>query len=57
MVDPESVNHVTYRKSKYQTAIQANDIDGIKDQYFSDEGLGITLAERNHLLKLTVDTF
>ena len=45
IVDPENVQHVTYRASRYETNIQANDLDGQKDQYFSDEGLGITLPK------------
>ena len=51
ITDPESIQHVTYRASKYETAIQENDRDGIKDQYFSDEGLGITLPELNFMHK------
>jgi len=45
IVDPENVQHVTYRASRYETMIQDNDIDGQKDQYFSDEGLGATLPK------------
>jgi len=45
IVDPENVQHVTYRASKYETMIQDVDMDGQKDQYFSDEGVGITLPK------------
>ncbi len=45
IIDPENVQHVTYRPSKYETSIQDNDLDGQKDQYFSDEGLGATLPK------------
>ena len=45
IIDPENVQHVTYRASKYETMIQDNDMDGQKDQYFSDEGLGATLPK------------
>ena len=50
VLDPDNISHVTYRKSAYQTAIQGNDIDGIKDQYFSDEGIATTLPETHHFL-------
>lgn len=49
IVDPDNIERVIYRESKYQTAIQANDVDGIKDQYFSDEGFGCTLIEKHAL--------
>lgn len=51
ITDPETIMHVTYRASKYQTSIQENDRDGLKDQYFSDEGIGIVLPERNFIHK------
>ena len=51
ITDPESIMHVTYRASKYETSIQENDRDGIKDQYFSDEGIGIVLPEMNFIHK------
>jgi hypothetical protein len=52
IIDPENVYHVTYRPSKYQTSIQDNDVDGIKDQYFSDEGCGVVLPETHFIHKL-----
>jgi len=51
VVDPDSVKRVAYRQDRYQTAIQDNDEDLIKDQYFSDDGLGMTLVEKNALFK------
>jgi len=50
VVDPMNVSTVRYRPDQFQAAIQANDIDGIKDQYFSDCGLGITLPQTHHIL-------
>lgn len=49
IVDPANVERVIYRQTAYQTALQDNDLDGIKDQYFSDEGLGVTLIEKHCL--------
>jgi len=51
IVSPDDVERVVYRNTVLQTAIQDNDVDGIKDQYFSDEGLGCTLIERHALWK------
>lgn len=50
VVDPSNVSMVRYRPDQFQAAIQDNDIDGIKDQYFSDCGLGITLPQTHHIL-------
>lgn len=50
VVDPMNVSMVRYRPDQFQAAIQNNDIDGIKDQYFSDCGLGITLPQTHHIL-------
>ena len=51
VVDPETISHVTYRRSKYQTNMQANDIDGQKDQYFSDSGIAITQPKKSCMVK------
>jgi hypothetical protein len=51
IVDPETISHVTYRRSKYQSNIQANDIDGQKDQYFSDSGIAITQPKKSCMVK------
>lgn len=50
IIDPENVSMVRYRPDQFQAAIQAPDIDGIKDQYFSDCGLGVTLPQTHHIL-------
>lgn len=49
IVDPQNVQRVIYRQSKYETGLADNDFDGYKDQYFSDEGLGVTLIEKHAL--------
>ena len=51
IVDPEDVKRVVFRQPMYQTALQANDADLHKDQYFSDEGLGISLIKRHSLVE------
>ena len=53
LVDPEHVKRVVFRNSVYQAAIQANDADLVKDQYFSDEGLGIDLIEMHSLFEFS----
>jgi len=53
IVDPDNVERVVFRASKYETNIQANDRDGRKDQYFSDEGVNLTLVEKNGLFKFS----
>lgn len=53
VVDKSNVFHATYRPSMYQTNIKVDDAyDGQKDQYFSDEGIGINLIESHKLFKL-----
>lgn len=49
IVDPENIQRVVFRQPMYQTAIQAPDADLHKDQYFSDEGLGITNIKSHSL--------
>lgn len=49
----ENLFHAQYRASSYRTNIKTDDgYDGIKDEYFSDEGLGMTLIESHSLIKL-----
>lgn len=49
----ENIFHATYRPSSYKTNIKIDDgYDGIKDEYFSDEGIGMTLIESHSLIKL-----
>lgn len=53
LVDPEHIQKVMFRSDKYQTGLATNDYadELIVDQYFSDWGVGVTLAETHHLLK------
>ena len=49
----ENIFHATYRPSAYKTNIKTDDgYDGIKDEYFSDEGIGMTLIESHSIMKL-----
>ena len=52
IVDEENLFHAQYRAPQFQASIQANDYDGVKDQYMSDEGIGISLLE-SHALMVT----
>ena len=52
IVDAENLFHAQYRAPQFQASIQANDYDGVKDQYMSDEGIGISLLE-SHALMVT----
>ena len=55
VVDDSNMFHAQYRSQMYQTNIKTdNAFDGVKDQYFSDEGLGISLIESHNLFKITV---
>jgi hypothetical protein len=52
IVSDENLFHAQYRAPQFQASIQANDYDGVKDQYMSDEGIGISLME-SHALMVT----
>lgn len=52
IVDEDNLFHAQYRAPQFQASIQANDYDGVKDQYMSDEGIGISLLE-SHALMVT----
>ena len=53
VVDDEHLQHIIFRRPKFQANIKTDDAyDGIKDQLFSDEGLGLTLMEAHSLWKL-----
>ena len=53
-VSEENLFHAQYRSPMYQTNIKTdNAFDGVKDQYFSDEGVGISLIESHHLFKIS----
>ena len=53
LADPENINKVIFRPDKYQTGLADNAYGGelLLEQYFSDWGVGVTLAETHHLLK------
>ena len=54
IVDEDNLFHSQYRASMYQTNIKTdNAYDGVKDQYFSDEGIGITNINSHSLIKIT----
>ena len=54
VVSEENLFHAQYRSPMYQTNIKTdNAFDGVKDQYMSDEGVGIQLIESHHLFKIT----
>jgi len=52
IVDDENLFHAQYRAPKFEAGIQANDYDGVKDQYISDEGIGISMLE-SHAIMVT----
>lgn len=55
MLVPSASNlfHAIYRPSMFQANIKTdNAYDGVKDQYFSDEGVGMTLLEAHKLFKI-----
>ena len=54
IVDDDNLFHSQYRSPMYQTNIKTdNAFDGVKDQYFSDEGIGITNINSHSLIKIT----
>jgi len=54
VVSDENLFHAQYRAPKFQANILTDDAyDGVKDQYFSDEGIGITLIESHKLFTIT----
>ena len=54
VVDDDNLFHSQYRSPMYQTNIKTdNAFDGVKDQYFSDEGIGITNINSHSLFKIT----
>ena len=53
-VDDSNLFHAQYRSPMYQTNIKTdNAFDAVKDQYFSDEGIGVQLIESHNLFKIT----
>jgi len=54
VVDDDNLFHSQYRAPMYQTNIKTdNAYDGVKDQYMSDEGIGITNIISHSLIKIT----
>ena len=53
VVSDENLFHAQYRAPMFQANIKTDDgYDAIKDQYFSDEGVGITLIESHKLFNI-----
>lgn len=53
IVSDENMKHVKYRPEQFQTNIKTDDgYDGVKDQYFSDEGTGVSLLESHKLVTI-----
>ena len=50
IVSEENLFHAQYRAPQFQASIQPNDADYVKDQYMSDEGIGISLIESHALM-------
>ena len=54
VVSDENLFHAQYRPMVYQANIKTdNAFDGVKDQYMSDEGVGIQLIESHKLFTIT----
>ena len=54
VVSDENLFHAQYRSPMYQTNIKTdNALDAVKDQYFSDEGVGIQLIESHKLFSIS----
>jgi hypothetical protein len=53
MADPTNLEYVQYRPSKFSANIKTDDgYDGVKDEYFSDSGIGITNIKAHQLIKI-----
>jgi hypothetical protein len=53
VVNPDNVKLVQFRSDRFSSNIKTEDgYDGMKDEFFSDFGLGIQLAESHALFKL-----
>ena len=54
IVSDENLFHAQYRAPKFQANILTDDAyDGVKDQYMSDEGIGVTLVESHKIFSIT----
>ena len=53
VVDEDNLFHAQYRAPMFQANIKTEDAyDGVKDQYFSDEGIGISLQESHSIFTI-----
>jgi len=53
IVSDENLFHAQYRAPKFQANILTDDAyDGVKDQYMSDEGIGVSLIESHKLFNI-----
>lgn len=53
IVDPDDLKYVQYRPSKFLANIKTeNAWDGVKDMWFSDEGIGMTLVEKHAVMQI-----
>ncbi|MBU1101131.1 MAG: hypothetical protein KKA84_12080 [Bacteroidetes bacterium] len=51
--DMANIFHATYRASRFDHNIKTdNGYDGVKDRYFSDEGVGMTLIENHQIMTI-----
>lgn len=49
----ENLSHVQYRTPRFNANIKTDDgYDGVKDEFFSDEGIGMTLIESHQRFKI-----
>lgn len=54
VVSDENLFHAQYRAPKFQANILTDDAyDGVKDQYMSDEGIGVSLIESHKLFQIS----
>lgn len=53
VVDPDNVERVIYRPDTYQTGLAENDGDYLKEQFFSDSGIALTLVEKHFLMEMS----
>jgi len=53
-IDPANIEYVQYRPSAFRANIKIDDsYDGVKDEYFSDAGLGLTNIKSHQLMIYT----
>ena len=55
VVDEDNMFHAQYRSPMFQANIKTeNAYDGVKDQYFSDEGIGVSLIDSHAIFKTSL---